>query len=1406
MYIKKFHIEEFGPLTDVSAENLPQTLAVFLGDNEAGKSSSMEFIRTMLTGIPNRRDLFYQSMKTFRGGSLLAEDEKYGEMLVERNFSARSNRNLKVFGENGKKIDNTVFLNAIDNIPQDVYRLIFGFTLAELQNFSAFQDAGVFENILGASYGLGLISPDKALNALRQDMEQLYKPKGKSSVLQGLFAKWKEENALFEQTNRRIEKFDELQNKLQNAKLSCEEVKQEKIRIKDQEEELHRLLALWGQWKKWADLQKEFISMKAVSSNFCEQPAENAEILFAKILEQRRLKEEQAEQLLASQREYEARLRKFSIKTSLISQYLAIKDLAPAFARAEKTLTEIPVQQVQIEQSFHALVKQNSKMLDKWHAFCGNPAVYDFAEPEDTLKHFAPILEDTLFLDDLERCAAKTREAKAHVQNAKTAFEYARRDAEKAERKYQAVLEEKQQEQDNFNKNSLLRQEDIDFEQDLQIWQNRLQETQDKENEYLDISAKQCAEFLNQAKALGFADLQGCTISKDNAKEFLQIYMQLAQIVRETNSREKQITAMAEEHKTLLQKAADLEKQHMLRKKQAELNAEDQKRIEKIQAIEKAVQTIFRQLEEADAAKPRQPKQKPEKLPAYMHIPSAACLIFGTVFLLLRLGSGSAAVQTFLGTLNIPLVLPLILLGAGTGLEALFRRSGKKQPDTAAETPNGEHIDTLLQDLQELLDVQEKLLQTFYPEQIPGRRQNTDGETVPEQSGDLLQFGQTLSEKLHENELSPLGRHIARAKERASLHSHYAQKFQSSKPAEPQIDTEQIADLRRRADKLENTAKNELQSLHCQVERMENIPAFFKIIKRLDLLVQEINELSAKVHDCHKVYEDFIVWIKTAVPHLFETFAQIPSDKYLSALTEYRQKIRDEQFRQIQEMHGAIFASSLSALEESKEHCAAVEKTLEERKKNLGQIYAGLADLLQKHGFLPAERLSAFTQQLHAEEQEQDIFSGTFLNIKQCLEALYRLHTLYTEQEERKAKLAAMHETLKDFTEPLRTILMRCDFSPKEAIRSEKDYLQVYQDLAKEAEQENTLFRQKESLMQEYGQVREKQEQAARDVQSVEQALQELYATANVENEDALKALFAKIKESERYTQQAVIIEESLREEPLPKYTQKSSAPACREYKELPQQKPLPEIFAFFDENAKSRFEKELADLQEERAGLERIENHIQELKGKVEAESSFVYEESLSNEAGYRMKKTEEEIKNAYNKWLELAFAKEILEQAKQRYEEHSQPQIVQIASEFFTQITDGAWQGIKVRLDDRSVGVLDEKGTVLPAEMLSQGAKEQLYLSLRLAHIKHRSMSKRPLPLLMDDILVNFDERRMRNTAKVLNLMVQETLNMYNNQQILYYTCHERTAQILQETVQGTKIYRVENKKIFEDSTLFA
>ena len=171
--------------------------------------------------------------------------------------------------------------------------------------------------------------------------------------------------------------------------------------------------------------------------------------------------------------------------------------------------------------------------------------------------------------------------------------------------------------------------EEIAFEQLLQQWQNRLQETQEKENSYLDISTEKYTEFLNQSKELGFSSLQDNTVSKDNAKDFLQHYMQLAQIVRGIHSNEEEILTAFKQYEQTTQDL-QLQEEHLQEKaNRAKQNGEqDKKRIEKINAIDKATRNIIRQLEQIEQK--TEPEYEQEALPKWTKIPALLCA--GTAF------------------------------------------------------------------------------------------------------------------------------------------------------------------------------------------------------------------------------------------------------------------------------------------------------------------------------------------------------------------------------------------------------------------------------------------------------------------------------------------------------------------------------------------------------------------------------------------------------------------------------------------------------------------------------------------------------------------------------------------------------------------------------------------------------
>jgi uncharacterized protein YhaN len=92
---------------------------------------------------------------------------------------------------------------------------------------------------------------------------------------------------------------------------------------------------------------------------------------------------------------------------------------------------------------------------------------------------------------------------------------------------------------------------------------------------------------------------------------------------------------------------------------------------------------------------------------------------------------------------------------------------------------------------------------------------------------------------------------------------------------------------------------------------------------------------------------------------------------------------------------------------------------------------------------------------------------------------------------------------------------------------------------------------------------------------------------------------------------------------------------------------------------------------------------------------------------------------------------------------------------------------------------------GEELGVEALSEGTRDQLYLALRLASLRRFSEAGTSLPLVLDDILVHFDERR---SSAALALLAE----VAGHNQVLLFTHHEHCIQLAQDAV-GAKRLRV-------------
>ena len=147
-------------------------------------------------------------------------------------------------------------------------------------------------------------------------------------------------------------------------------------------------------------------------------------------------------------------------------------------------------------------------------------------------------------------------------------------------------------------------------------------------------------------------------------------------------------------------------------------------------------------------------------------------------------------------------------------------------------------------------------------------------------------------------------------------------------------------------------------------------------------------------------------------------------------------------------------------------------------------------------------------------------------------------------------------------------------------------------------------------------------------------------------------------------------------------------------------------------------------------------------------------------------------EIREALVEWRRLAIAQALMQDTLRRYELERQPAVLTRTATSFSCITEG--QYVRLVTCEDGIDVIGGDGSRLDAALLSRGAAEQLYLCLRLALAAEFGRLAVPLPLVMDDVLVNFDPERTRLSAQVL-------LDAAPEHQILLFTCHPETVDVL-------------------------
>lgn len=147
------------------------------------------------------------------------------------------------------------------------------------------------------------------------------------------------------------------------------------------------------------------------------------------------------------------------------------------------------------------------------------------------------------------------------------------------------------------------------------------------------------------------------------------------------------------------------------------------------------------------------------------------------------------------------------------------------------------------------------------------------------------------------------------------------------------------------------------------------------------------------------------------------------------------------------------------------------------------------------------------------------------------------------------------------------------------------------------------------------------------------------------------------------------------------------------------------------------------------------------------------------------------------------LNLAMEVLQEADSELQKRFSPRVAREAAAIFRRLTGGRYDEITLARDLTAKARMAGDAVGWETDYLSEGARDQLYLALRLAVCRLALPTEEACPIVLDDAFVTFDRERMETALELLRDMAGE-------RQILLFTCHEREYEYFADNAGVKKI----------------
>ncbi|MFZ7774796.1 AAA family ATPase [Bacillus velezensis] len=179
MKITAMHIYQYGKFSDRSFQLSDSPVQVIYGLNEAGKTTLMSFIKSVLFGFPKSKKYEPKNGGVY-GGTVELKHGDHGAVKIERTKGAAEK--VRVYTASGEIKDGEWLKQLLSDTDRALYEAIYSFDVFGLQEIQAFNRDKIGEFLLYSSL-FGSEAAAKLDGRLAKELDRMYKPNGRNPRL-----------------------------------------------------------------------------------------------------------------------------------------------------------------------------------------------------------------------------------------------------------------------------------------------------------------------------------------------------------------------------------------------------------------------------------------------------------------------------------------------------------------------------------------------------------------------------------------------------------------------------------------------------------------------------------------------------------------------------------------------------------------------------------------------------------------------------------------------------------------------------------------------------------------------------------------------------------------------------------------------------------------------------------------------------------------------------------------------------------------------------------------------------------------------------------------------------------------------------------------------------------------------